>query len=644
MTSVPWWQHACAATILVVLGGAIYYNTLEVPFYFDDHANIVNNPNIRVTELDLSKFYTATFEGRVERGNQRPLAYLTFAINYYLGEKNVRGYHIANILIHVTAGILCYFLAVFTFELWDAGRHREQLRNAGTDPPSDGAKAKGGSLTAAPIFLMSLFAACLFVAHPIQTQSVTYIVQRMTSMSTMLFFAALLLYLAGRTSTASKTRILFWVAAFLTWILALGSKQIAATLPAIILLYECFFFRDLDPAWMKKAAVRFLLPALAVLGILILIYTNGDPLARIEAGYSKRDFTLGQRLATQPRVLILYMSLIAFPAPTRLSLLHSIETSRHLFDPITSFLSLLAIVGLLVVAIWMARRQRMLSFAVLWFFINLVLESSVLALEMVYEHRLYLPMFGVVMGASYLLFVGTTQMFGATRTRNWLPIAAVLIIGFCAVGTVRRNKAWQAKLPFWAQLASQVPASAQETRVPNRHASRIRNNYGVMLTRAEKFREAYEQYLMSRELDPTYPEAHFNIGITMMRRLKQAEAIDAFTEAIKFQPKYSTAYFHLGRIRAADRQYNEAIKDFTSAVEIYDDFHPAFTERSKAYRKLKEFDLAIADLTRVIELDPKDPARYRERSACYAEMGEFGLSRQDHETAERLQAEKDRRR
>jgi hypothetical protein len=135
-------------------------------------------------------------------------------------------------------------------------------------------------------------------------------------------------------------------------------------------------------------------------------------------GYKIRDFTLGERLLTQSRVVLYYLSLLVYPHPSRLNLDYDFPVSHSLLDPPTTLISLLAIAALLVLSVWKARESRLLSFSILWYFGNLAIESSIFPLEMVYEHRLYLPSVG-----PFLLF-SLALILGLERARLFLPRTA----------------------------------------------------------------------------------------------------------------------------------------------------------------------------------------------------------------------------
>ncbi|MFZ5562558.1 MAG: hypothetical protein ACOZBW_00790, partial [Thermodesulfobacteriota bacterium] len=279
------------AAILVVLAATvilIYANSLTAPFVFDDVHNILENPYIRLSELSFEKLADVA-----SSRSPRPFANLTFALNYYFHGYDLAGYHTVNIAIHLLTGFLMFLLVRLTLGL--ANHDKKELTAA--------------------------LASLLWIANPVHTQSVTYIVQRMTALSALFFLLALYLYIKARLRQKSQKPLvpLFFALCGLSGVLALLAKQIAVTLPFFILLYEWYFFQDLDPAWGKKQ-VRWL-GIVTLLGLAIaLVYLGKSPMDKILSMYDKQTFTMGQRLLTEPRVIFLYLSLIFFPHPSRLNL------------------------------------------------------------------------------------------------------------------------------------------------------------------------------------------------------------------------------------------------------------------------------------------------------------------------------------
>jgi hypothetical protein len=360
---------------LVVLTLIIYASGLNGPLVFDDMSNIEYNPHIRLEKLSFEGLKKAAFDSPAEF---RPVANISFALNYWLHGYKTSGFHLVNVLIHVTTGVFLFFFIRLTLRM-----------------PALSLKYESHQWVA-------YVAALIWLVHPLQTQSVTYIVQRMNSMAAMFYVMALFFYAHGRVSQTTQNRWLWFGGCAAAGILALGTKQIAATLPFFIFLYEWYFLQDLNWHWFK----RRMLPLAGVLlffGILALIYLGADPLESILGGYQRRDFTLPERVLTQFRVMVFYISLIGFPHPSRPNLDRDFALSHSLLDPVTTLLCMVTIAGLLFFAWRLAPRQRLISFCILWFFGNLVIESSVIGLEIIFDHRTYLPSMMVCLLAVILL-------------------------------------------------------------------------------------------------------------------------------------------------------------------------------------------------------------------------------------------------
>ncbi|REJ66802.1 MAG: tetratricopeptide repeat protein [Planctomycetota bacterium] len=529
-TARPAGPSAGLAFLAIVLFGlGAYANSWGVPFVFDDHSNIVNNVAVHWTELSWLNMENAV---RHSRSSSRPLANLSFGLNHYFCGQRVLGYHVVNVAIHLVTGLLVFLLASTTFRLLWA------------DSPQQSSRVAWAALAAALVF----------VCHPIQIQAVTYIVQRMTSMCVMFYLAALLSYVYGRVAT-SRGRIAWWSCAVLCWLAALASKQIAATLPLAILLYEWCFFRDLSLSWLKANVVRGLL-LVALLIFVAWLFLGNQPLERLVGGYADRDFTLGQRLLTQMRVVVFYLSLIVWPAPWRLNLAHDFSLSRSLFEPAT-LLAATALLALLLFAVFGARRWRLASFCILWFFLHLAIESTIIPLEMVFEHRLYLPMVGVA-----LLFGGT--LFSIAWRRLLVPTTIATILCLLLTGaSFARHRHWQDAETFWRDAVTKSPDNA-----------RARLSLGFSLQRAGKLDEALAEYERALDIRPLYPEAHYNLGNALQSLERYEEAIEHYKLAAREKPTYAkalnnwgVALRHLGRFEEAIEPYERAIKLQPRGVE-----------------------------------------------------------------------------
>jgi hypothetical protein len=340
--------------VLVLLVFSIYANALRAPFFFDDVLNITQNPAIRLTRITLDNLIKAGFESHIPN---RPVANISFGLNYYFGGYHVLGYHLVNIVIHMVTGLLLYLLVKTTLLLsWGTDRAVSMLKL-----PSAGPGPVTGWRPPDPSWV-SFWVATLWLVHPVQTQSVTYIVQRMNSLAAMFCVLSLLLYARARVSQKlrfnhsrhpSTHPYVLFTGSLLGALLALGSKETAATLPVLILLYELYFFQDLSWSWVARNYL-YVGIVLVLFGIIAAVYMGNHPWDTILDGYARRDFTPGQRVLTEFRVVIFYLSLLIWPHPSRLNLEHDFALSHSLLDPVTTGMSLGLIIGLLALAIYPA--------------------------------------------------------------------------------------------------------------------------------------------------------------------------------------------------------------------------------------------------------------------------------------------------
>ncbi len=364
----PLYRHLIAIGLIAGVAFLAYSNTFSVPFQFDDRPNITQNPNVQLKVLTWDR--VERLISNTYRESIRVFSYLTLALNYYFGGLNVFGYHLVNLLIHIFTGVLLYGFLILTFRL-------------------PALEKRYGPVS----YKVALFTSLIFIAHPIQTQSVTYIVQRMASLGAMFYLLTFILYIKARLS-GGKGRSLYIGGAVLSYLLGVFSKENVAIVPFFIALYEFYFLQDLDLGPRGKRIVLILAVLLLALGALGLLVWGKRYYGVLIEGYKIRNFTLTERVLTQFRVVLYYLTLLIYPHPSRLNLDYDFPLSRTILDPPTTLLSIVIVFGLIGYGIWTARKRPLLSFCILWYFGNLVIESSIFPLEMVFEHRLYLPSIG----------------------------------------------------------------------------------------------------------------------------------------------------------------------------------------------------------------------------------------------------------
>ncbi len=425
-------QDVIVPLLLLLAIVAAYHTTLQGPFVFDDIVNITNNHYIQIDSLDadaLKKVFSS-----FNPSSSRPIANLTFALNYLTGGFNPSGFHLFNIVIHFITALLVFRLYIWYLKQIDAEN--------------------------AHVLRIALFSTLVWALNPMQINAVTYIVQRMTSLCTLFFIASLLLYLqargAGWSGLAQKERK--WVgarylAALFAWCLALLTKEIAIIMPVILFLHEVFFFDGCTWRKIKDKKYIYLLGILLPL-CLVIFFLWPWFWVQVTQGYELREFTLIERLLTQFRVVVRYISLFLMPLPSRLTLLYDYQISRSFFDPAATFWSALFIVSLLAGSIMLARKWKIISFCILWTFACLVIESTVFPLELVFEHRMYLPSVGLSLGVVMLSYYAVARTGRNVMLFNvsWACIICVLT-GLTYV----RNQDWRNEISFYSDAAEKAP-------------------------------------------------------------------------------------------------------------------------------------------------------------------------------------------
>ncbi|MBL7178266.1 MAG: tetratricopeptide repeat protein [Desulfobacteraceae bacterium] len=641
----PW----LALALITLVTSLIYCNVYRTPFVFDDLQRIEENVKIR----DLSRCLSP---GQVF--SPRPVVELTFALNYQFGKLNVFGYHLVNVLIHVINGFLVYFLALNIFKQLlkppaqrfshsNSPKSKVQSPKSQVGPKLGTHNIEGRTSEVvldafqsttdnrqSSIYLMSLFSALIFVAHPIQTQAVTYTVQRYTSMAASFYFLSILCYVMARIvqqrgeargrrtevrcqreedggqrvegsgqrsgvrsqesegSRAFSFRLsALYLLCVLCGVLAFLSKQNTASLPVAILLMEYILFDRTWQGWRRK--LLWFAPVLVLMGLFIL-YVSGIFRGDVQFGNLLEDVSSILRapethvsrwvyLCTQFNVIVIYIRLLFLPVGQNLDYMYPFKTG--FFDGYTpaSFFFLTAIVGL---GIWQIKKRPSISFAIFWIFITLSVESSIFPIkDALFEHRLYLPMFGFAIAAAYMVFCLLPVKCLASL------FISILIIFSLGLATFLRNRTYQSEIALWSDVVSKSPENfrahynfGNALRAEGRLAEAIQSysktlrirpdwdkayvNLGIALRGSGKIEEAIRHFSKRLDISPRNPEIHCNLGVALMQHGDLQEATRHFSEALSIKPDFAEARNNLGTVMARQGNLEEAAIHFSEALRI----------------------------------------------------------------------------
>ena len=557
-----------AVLIICILGIVIYSNTFQSPFVFDDQPGIVDNKVLRnLSDLNAIWSFNPTHF----------IVYITLALNYYYHQLNVFGYHLVNLLIHCCAALMVWWLVSLTFR---------------TPAMKDKAISKQANLIA-------FFSGLLFISHPVQTEAVTYIVQRSTSLAAFFYITSLALYVKSRLSL-DNTPVAkgYYVLSLITAVLGMFSKQIVITLPFMVILYEfCFFQRSgkrfgtslPDSSWSSVRDLPWKRLALFLILLLIIplnmaISKNMDFWQISQLTKESEVISRGTYILTQFRVLTTYLKLFFMPLNQNLDYDYPLSSSLWQIPVLSSFLFLMFI---LITAIVLFNRYRLIAFSIFWFFLTLSVESSFIPIrDVIFEHRLYLPMVG------YSLFLPLiVYYFFQHRNIRLGIIILIMIISFYAFLTYARNNVWKSDVTLWSDAISKSPKKLR----PYTGRARAYQERGY-------YDEALADYNRALIINPFNMKCYNNRGMVYLKKGEYDKAIADYTHTLKTNPDDPGAYNNRGLAYLYKGKYQEAVSDFSQALKFKPGYVNAYCNRAAAYCRTKEYNKAWADVKRVEKL------------------------------------------
>jgi tetratricopeptide (TPR) repeat protein len=488
---------------------------------FDDEPAIEQNQNLR----RLWPLTTAMSAPPDTTLSGRPVATLSFAIDHALSGGSLDAYHATNLCIHLTAALLLF------------GVTRRTLK---TPPLRD---RFGGAATT-----LAAIVALVFVAHPLQTGSVTYIVQRVESLMGLLYLATL--YCAIRALEATGPARAYWTgAAVVVCALGMGTKEVMATAPLIVMIWDSLFAAD------RTTSRRSLYAWLASTWVILAILVAGGHRAP-SVGFGFAGWPWWRYLMTQAEVVVHYLRLAVIPAPLVLD-----YDWRAASSPAQVALPALLLVALLGATVWGLLRRSPAAFAGAWFFLILAPTSSVIPIvtEVAAEHRMYLPVAAVIVLVVLGLFHGGRRLSATKRPRMaavGLVAAAAVVIVFARM-THARNADYHDFDRIWSATIAERPNNA-----------RARNNYATSLLMKGRYAEAEPHLRVAVRENPSLVEAEANLGVALSAQGNLEEGARHLRRAIDLRPDYATAHRNLGETYAMQDRLADALAEYGKALAI----------------------------------------------------------------------------
>ncbi len=542
-----------AVCLILLAGIAVYANSFWGVFQMDDFLHITLNPN--VWNLQNPSAYLLQ--------SCRPLVLFSLSLNYAVSGFNAWSYHLLNLLVHLGAASL----------LFDLIRRSLLL-------PVSGPRWKPHATE------LAFAAALIWTVHPIQAQSVTYIIQRAESM--MGFFYLLTLYGLLRSTTAAHSgrwKLLSVIACFL----GMATKPVMVTAPLLTLVYDKIFLAgSWKTVWEKRRSYYGLLAGSWFFLGLLLFFGRNEFLAN--AGYSYDKLTWLEYARTQPEVLLHYLKIIVWPRGLVLDYGWPVA---HDWKQI--LLATLAVGGLLAVTLRWLQKKPVLGFLGLWFFLILAPTSSIIPIaDLAFDHRLYLPMAAMVLllvlTAAAVLQKTPTSLVPHRRIVGWIILLSV-VTGF-SIMTISRNQLYQNEVLLWQDVLAKRPPTARAYSNLSSGLLRLKRydegiaaekksleldpqqqetalmNIGYALLQKQEFKEAEQTYQQLLQVEPDFARGHLNLGDTLIGQGRFSEAVAHYRTCLSLDPRMDTAYVRLGFILQRQQKEAEAMALYQKALQI----------------------------------------------------------------------------
>lgn len=587
----------------------VYSNTFHVPFQWDEVNFIGENPIIK----DLGFFFEPSSAREFQYYyalKMRYIGYLTFALNFAADGLDVTGYHVFNFAVHVMSAFLVYWIAGLTFRTPYFSE---------TEPRERGSK------------YIALLSGLLFACHPLQTEAVTYIFQRLASLAAFFCLLSLAAYVRSRLSGTAVTRTALYGVSVASAVLAMKTKENAFTLPLMVAIYEFFFFSG----HVRNRLLRLVPLGLTMLVIPLSIVGIERPVEEImrsmnpmAVGY--QDLSPYVYFLTQLRVVVTYFRLLFLPFGQNLLYDYPLYHSFLDYRVLLSFALLLTIFLFALFLLYRsrsggARELRLIAFGILWFFITLSVESSIIPIQVVIdEYRVYLPS----AGAFWAFTGGATLLIGRIRNsamKKAAALALVIPLILYAYAAHARNEVWQSRVSLWQDVVKKSPMLHY-----------AHDNLGVYYMEEGRFGDAEAEFRAALRLRPDHDKAHDNLGMLFAKQGRLEDSEREFKISLQLNPDNAKAHHNLGLLYARRGLYEEAEREFRAAIGLGDEIASAHINLGIIFMVQGRFEESEREHLIAIKLMPESAKAHYNLGLLYEAQGRFEEAEIEFRTALRV--------
>jgi len=586
--------------IFVIVGACVcsYCNAFFASFVWDDNIFIIPNPYMHSFRY-LPQFFTKNFWKigliSVESQYYRPLLAASFMLDFSLWKMNPFGFHLSNIIFHVLAGVLLFLFL-------DAVLGRRDI---------------------------AFFSALIFGVHPAHAEVVSFVSGRVDSVPLVFFLFSLLLFF----SYAKRNRRLrYYIGALLSFFLALLSKEMAVTLPLIVMIVDFLFISNGETRKVFKNFFRWHLAFFIVLGVYFCLryFIVGVSITADEVVSVPRNFSYGiaplWRLFTFIKIIAIYLRILFVPFDLRVEYLF--KAANSLFEPVVFFGSI-GLVALIFIAWKNARRAPALSFAILWFFVTILPVGNIVPQGNLFAERyVYTPSVGYCL-AMGLLFAWLLKQKVRTEAFEWKKLMYVLfILWVVAFGKLAyaRSAVWENDFTLWLDAVKKSPSS------PVTHV-----NLAHAYFRIDELEKALEETEKAVRLAPFHAQPFIMLAHIYRKQGEFDKAIGAYQSALERNPEAGEVYNGLAVIYGKKGDYEKAITMGLRALEINPYLAEARHNLAVSYTQAGLIDEAIRAYEAFLIVAPARPDVHLAAGNLYDKKGDITNARKHWQAAVELQ-------
>ena len=558
-------NHLFPITILVLVSLVVYFNSLTNGFVYDDYATIIDNKYIRHPGTSLpSLFSQSYFNIASGEASYRPVATLSYFLIFSIGELNATYYHLFSVLLHTLNVILVYLLANII------------IKNR----------------------YSALIAGLLFASHPALSEAVDAISYNEDLLSALFFLLAVLSY-TGFTNKDLMPGIKVYILSLLSFLLAMLSKEMAITLPAVIFLYD-LAIRDAGGRSFSlnsilrtiKDRIYFYSGYVAV--SMFYLYLRFVAFYQPEESIKPFYGSLFERIIYLPAHIYSFIKLAVFPADLNADYVFSYPDG---FFETNNLIGLVVVSGLVAASFVIYKKSKAIFFGIWWFLIALFPVYNLIPLFNPFADRyLYIPLLGFCVVVAVVLKDFLKSRLSRPRASKMITaILVIIIVGLYSSVTIARNRDWKDGLTLWSQTVKSSPNS-----------SVAHGSLGLAYQELGRLDEAIEEYKRTIAIHQDDHKAHYNLGVVYGQQGALDTAVQSYQRAIQINPAYPNAHFNIGIIYQKQGLMGKAIGHFRKVTELDPADFEARNNLGVAYAMQGNMDKAIAEWEKVQEIDPQN--------------------------------------